>query len=247
MSLEKLTPPSEAAINSEIWNAISSKPWTPPNALNIEALSALAHDDPRIGLSRAVDLMAFGGALVANHPVECAAKRYQACRELCIAARTNLVILYGSPDLGGDKNDQIRACDFDMPRSLGPVNDSLATDLTVIAGDYSDAAKSNYYAARKGNHQRWFNVRVETETFLSWIRSYLPSPQFEPESNCRNWLVAEMRKSLTARSRPKGEFFEEAHGRFPGLSKRGFDLLWRAAIRESGASAWAKAGAPRKK
>jgi hypothetical protein len=62
---------------------------------------------------------------------------------------------------------------------------------------------------------------------------------------CFEWLTAEMRKSPKDRQKPKSEWQNEALKTWPPLSKRSFKLVWMMAIKDSGAKAWSRPGAPK--
>jgi hypothetical protein len=68
-----------------------------------------------------------------------------------------------------------------------------------------------------------------------------PPTTVAAQTECRRWLSSEMRAS-PARPRPKSQVLAEAKKRFPNLSKRSFDRAWTAAITETGAEKWSKAG-----
>jgi hypothetical protein len=236
---------SEATTNANLWDTISSQSWTPPPALTNKMLIE-NENEPRIWLSRAVDIMAFGDATRSENQVEVGARRQQAAAALCDAAKYSRVVLIGNPGPQGNKSEPIPPTYFDDPRCLGLRDNTLETKVNVNA-----FGMEQFVALRQDRrkHERfpvWSNVRVETKSFLDWFRSNYPSPPVQAESDCKDWLISEMRKSLMARTYKKEKFRQEAQNRFQGISKRAFDILWRAAIAESGASAWAKAGAPRK-
>lgn len=66
------------------------------------------------------------------------------------------------------------------------------------------------------------------------------------ESDCRRWLTEQIQKSPHQRPKPRGDFRREALERFPGLSGRGFERAWDAAIESAGALLWRASGRPRK-
>jgi hypothetical protein len=66
------------------------------------------------------------------------------------------------------------------------------------------------------------------------------------ERECQRWLEDEMRKSPDQRLQTFSAFMSDAMGRFNGLSQRAFRRAWDNAIVQASASAWQKAGAPRK-
>lgn len=64
---------------------------------------------------------------------------------------------------------------------------------------------------------------------------------------CETWLASEMLKSPHHRVRKKNDWWGEAAVRFEKrLSRRGFNLAWDMAAAKTNATAWTKAGAPKK-
>ncbi len=66
------------------------------------------------------------------------------------------------------------------------------------------------------------------------------------ESDCRHWLVEQMRKSPHSRPKPRAQFERDALMSFPGLSRRAFERGWDSAVAETLAFTWKKPGRPRK-
>jgi hypothetical protein len=216
---------------------IQNTPWTPPPELQPKSLDDLI--EQRIWLSTAVDRMAFGDSLVPDDLAQVAARRCQASRALCDAARSDQVKLIGNPDQEGDKSVQIPAAYFDLPRCLGHHENTVVTDLDRVTDN-------DFAAARKGKHQCWFNVRVETQSFLAWLRNVAKlTPAASAESNCRKWLADQMRASPLEKPKPKSTFRDEALSLFPKLGKRAFDRAWDSAIKETRAVNWSNPGAPK--
>jgi hypothetical protein len=66
-------------------------------------------------------------------------------------------------------------------------------------------------------------------------------------SDCRKWLCVQMRVSPDHRPKSKRRFYdEEAKKIFPGLSWTQFETAWTRAIDDTGATAWANPGRPKK-
>jgi hypothetical protein len=228
-------------------NRKPQRPWAPPSILTAVSLSQF-EGEPTVPLNRAIDFMAFGDARTPKNPLRQAYQRTKASRELCEAARTKILRLYGNPDETGDKNEKIPRRYFDMPRCLGELQNTLVTDYELIAKGDTGQVGLDFIAAREGRHQRWFNVRVKTDKFLNWIRELLPKDDKSPKApNCKTWLIAQMRSSPQAKPKSKADFKRCAMNIFKNLTGRRFDITWTEAIEASGASAWAKPGAPKKK
>jgi hypothetical protein len=151
-------------------------PWTPPENLT-EGVLLQYRDEPRIWLSAAVNLMAFGGPDAPKDldEIEVTARRVQAAIALFDEpARNGLVNFIGSPDVkGSDRSDDIPPSYFDMPRSLGDPDESIYTNLARLS-EACEGASPNWDAAIQGQHQRWFNVRVGAPRFIAWLASRLP-------------------------------------------------------------------------
>ena len=64
-------------------------------------------------------------------------------------------------------------------------------------------------------------------------------------SDCRKWLVGQMRASLK-KPQSKAKYHTEALSLFPTLGKRAFERAWGRAIEEAEAVNWSKAGAPKR-
>jgi hypothetical protein len=148
------------------------QPWFPPAQLTESALLECC-DEPRIWLSAAANLMAFGRLELPKglNEFEATTCRAQAAIALFDAAGKGIVHLIGSPDVeGGDRSDDIPPAYFDIPRNLGDADQSISTDLARLS-EVCEGSSANWDAARHGRHQKWFNVRVETSRFVSWIIS----------------------------------------------------------------------------
>jgi hypothetical protein len=155
-------------------------PWTPPENL-AEGDLLEYRDEPRIWLSTAVNLMAFGGPDAPKDldEIEVAARRVQAAIALFEEpARKGLVNFIGSPDVkGSDRSNDIPPSYFDMPRSLGDPDESIYTNLARLS-EACEGSSPNWDAAIQGQHQRWFNVRVGGPRFIAWLASRLPEASY---------------------------------------------------------------------
>jgi hypothetical protein len=153
-----------------IWEDFINAPWEPPASL--EAALSKVHG-PRIWLSHAVDIMAFGdeGAPIdpevqtkkRGYIMEVAARRCRASRALCRAAQSGALTVIGAGDYDSDASEKISSDYFDTPRQLGSENNSLETDPDSIPAERP-------MSARHG-HTKWFNVRFETNSLLVWLWS----------------------------------------------------------------------------
>lgn len=167
--------PSEAAINTQIWNEANSKAWTPPSALTNRVLSEI-ENEPRIWLGRAVDLMAFGDATRPISDVETWAKRQQAARAIFEASRNQKVQLIGNAGLQGDTSEPIPETYFDIARALGHVDqdDKSIENNNTIGPDLNNCEMIDFVEARTGNRQSWSKVRVDVPSFTKWLQEQLP-------------------------------------------------------------------------
>jgi hypothetical protein len=91
---------------------------------------------------------------------------------------------------------------------------------------------------------RFHWVRVESARVRE-LWPELPSSS-KATFDCRKWLVDQMRASPERRPKSKGCFRQEAMQRFPGLSKRQFDVVWLQAVEIANTPKWSRAGAPKK-
>jgi hypothetical protein len=62
------------------------------------------------------------------------------------------------------------------------------------------------------------------------------------EGDCRRWLISLMRESPEVRPKSKLEFQKQAQQKFRKLAVRQFQRAWDAAIKETGADGWSRAG-----
>jgi hypothetical protein len=151
------------------WEAFQASPWKPPASLET-ALSKVR--GPRVWLSHAVDIMAFGDEGVPVEPeqrsrrrgfiMEVAARRCQASRALCQATQNGALSIRGSRNGDSDASERIPSEYFDTPRRLGSEDNSLETDPDKIPTDKSTRARRE--------HQKWFNVRIDCGSLIAWLR-----------------------------------------------------------------------------
>jgi hypothetical protein len=148
-------------------------PWKPPKELTAEMLLRY-REEPRIRLSIALNLMAFGQPCRPDglEPLEITTRLRQAAIALFDGpAKKGLVSFMGSPDVkGGDRSDTVPPSYFDMPRNLGSLDDAIYTDLPRLS-EASEGPSADWDAAIGGLHQRWFNVRVDRVHFIAWLAS----------------------------------------------------------------------------
>ena len=88
----------------------------------------------------------------------------------------------------------------------------------------------------------WTHLQVRKSHVLArWPR---PTARVSAEQNCRRWLIEQMKASPGTKPQSREKYWMDAKRRFPSLAKRQFSRSWQAAITESGAHGWSKAGAP---
>jgi hypothetical protein len=162
-------PPNDLADYSK-WLVVQNSEWSAPSTL--EAALRKIEKEPSIWLSQAVEVMAFGDDAAAADPMELAARRCQASRALCEAARRDDVKLIGAPNQPGDSSNPIPRPYFDVPRQLGNVDNSLETNLDAISTD-------DFMVATSGGHQKWFSVRAESDSLILWLRGFVPGREKE--------------------------------------------------------------------
>src|SRR4051794_26225667 len=111
------------------------------------------------------NIMAFG---CTNPPqeaplIEVLARKAQAGRALCNAARQGRLHLIGTPVRGGDGWQAIERAYFDMPRFLGDEENTIITDVNKLPDEA-------FLASLEANHISWFNVRVKAPPqFVNWL------------------------------------------------------------------------------
>ena len=94
-----------------------------------------------------------------------------------------------------------------------------------------------YLTGRAG--AEWTHLQARKSQVLDhWPR---PTPKARAQSMCFRWLLQQMERSPAVRQKSKATYWEEARAQFV-MSHRQFLRAWDAAIAESGAEAWAKAG-----
>jgi hypothetical protein len=164
MTYQIPSPPSGTAEAAAGLVELQDAAWQPPVSL-VSALNSIA-SEPAVWLTQAVDIMAFGDGDATGDPLERAARRCQASRRLCQeGARKGLVNLIGNPDRAGDGSIAIPRAYFDTPRMMGAADNSIVTDVDNISDDA-------FTAHFEGNHQKWFNARIETQSLLKWLRGF---------------------------------------------------------------------------
>jgi hypothetical protein len=125
-------------------------------------------------LDAAVNLMVFGNRhrpprkRQDNVTMRITAQRSQASRSLFKAASKEKVRLRGSREPGGDEILHIPAMYFQTPRTLGRGANSIESDLDNLT-------MAQFVAAREERHQSYFNVQIERDSFINWIKSILAS------------------------------------------------------------------------
>jgi hypothetical protein len=172
------TPPKPSKVSAAIRDASLVRaslevPWKPPKELTADILFAY-REEPRIRLSIALNLMAFGQPCRPDglEPIEITTRLRQAAIALFDGpAKKGLVSFMGSPEVkGGDRSDTVPPSYFDMPRNLDTSDDAIYTDLPRLS-EASEGPSADWDAAIGGLHQRWFNVRVDGVHFVAWLAS----------------------------------------------------------------------------
>jgi hypothetical protein len=95
------------------------------------------------------------------------------------------------------------------------------------------------YAAMD-TEEPYTQVRFRRDDLTSlWPREYAKA---KSEGDCRRWLITLMRQSPGERRKPKLQYQKEAQAKFRPLAARQFQRAWDAAVQESAATSWCKAG-----
>ena len=154
-----------------------------------------------------------------------------------------------------------RACDDDIDRELPcvsfsrirvlPLAPTALTDISLTASSYIDCEFSDSIGncddrlfQRGQPHPTWTRIALKrTDVLQYWP---VPPASNKGELGCREWLKSLMMASPAEKTKPKAAFLTEAQMKFAKLGPRRFNAAWARAIEETGATAWGRAGAPKK-
>jgi hypothetical protein len=132
--------------------------------------------------------------------------------------------------------------------AIAPPNSAASSPILDPA--FWDLGEVDWAASAIKGQFNWpgiSGIRVDAGAIaLLLAKSAKPRSSANRETDCRKWLEAEMRASLTIRLRKKQEYQAEAEQRFTGLCRNEFKRAWTDAISATGATAWRGAGRPRK-
>jgi hypothetical protein len=144
--------------------------WAPWRA-TLELLEALAAR-ATIPLSEAVSILAFASPAepALGDARENGARRRQAARALCDAARIDAVAMTGARAAQSRRIAAIPRLAFDRPRRLGRAPDSLEDDVGDAEarqrGGTQSPAPNEYEALLRAP---WFNVSVDVPSLVNWL------------------------------------------------------------------------------
>lgn len=148
--------------------------------------------------------------------------------------------------------------DVEIERSAPARDEPLTTVHRIELRVLHDTSRANSEWEAGGalidNHllsveQGTINVNVSVEIDSTRIAKR-PSPAFtgrsEGQRQCFEWLCRMIRANPNERIFTREEIIVQARGKWPRLSKAAIDEARRMAIRETGASAWAHQGRPKR-
>lgn len=113
--------------------------------------------------------------------------------------------------------------------------------LTATINNSADELR--YKRARSG---RYRDVTfLQANVCAIWKPETAKKQTIAGERGCQQWLESEMRQSPNLRPKVKRAYMDDAIMRF-GVSENGFRRAWSNAVTTTGATAWSRAGAPKK-
>jgi len=131
---------------------------------------------------------------------------------------------------------RLKAEGFDKGGSLVEIRAGEWTHLKLFAEPNQDVLKYDPL----DRDEPYTKVRLRRDDLLAnWPPEGATA---KSEGDCRRWLVGLMRESPDKRPKPKAQFQTEAQKKFRKLSERQFLRAWDAAVEESAATNWSKAG-----
>jgi hypothetical protein len=136
---------------------------------------------------------------------------------------------------------RLKAEGFDKGGSLVEIRAGEWAHLKLFAEHNQDVVKYDPL----DRDEPFTKVRLRRDDLLAiWPGEGATS---KSEGDCRRWLIALMRESPERRPKQKSEYQKEAQQKFGNLALRQFQRAWEAAIAESAATGWSKAGRPKTK
>jgi hypothetical protein len=139
---------------------------------------------------------------------------------------------------------------FSLVRILTPVDDSFSDVLLSASAhvascsfvdeeNWHNGCNDQLYEPGQGAPS-WTHLQLRRSQILEhWPK---PTGTAVAGTECRKWLIEEIRNSPLVRTKSKREFLADAKKRFPGIAERQFVSAWGSAIAETGAESWKKAG-----
>jgi hypothetical protein len=145
--------------------------WEPPQTLAFSALEQRR----RLPLMSVLNFLAFNAPDSPPNatPVMCAARRGQAFKVLYAAAREGEVMLFGTPQ-GGGRRQQIDAAAFDVPLSPDG-EDGIGPDWEAVPGERFAELRQN------PDPWVWRDVYVDRSSLESWAKK-ITEPTIVPKS-----------------------------------------------------------------
>jgi hypothetical protein len=123
-------------------------------------------------------------------------------------------------------------------------------DSPIFDPAYWDVGEVNWAASAIKGQYNWpglNGILVDARAIERLVaENAKPTSKISRETECRKWLEQQMRASPVLRHGEKQDYRDEANERFAGLGGNEFNRAWSAAITATGATAWRRAGRPKK-
>jgi hypothetical protein len=140
---------------------VSQKPLEPPPSFSFDLCALLS--EPRVWLRDGVGLMTFGAFCdIEDTKFRRAYERNRAAKPIFEAARRAELSLIGCLRERGDDTIAIPSHYFDLPRTLGNIDNSIEIVNDAIPDE-------DFYTRREDSSQTYRHVRTDTTTFKKWL------------------------------------------------------------------------------
>jgi hypothetical protein len=124
--------------------------------------------------------------------------------------------------------------------------DRATIEIDVQSGDFLERIGNQTMVQWSGVELSKGDQTLQTEDVAASVSQRTGSSN-STKTECRKWLISEMKKSPKIKTKPKSEWWKEAQERFGSvLSYNAFLDAWSQAIEATEAYAWQRAGAPKK-
>lgn len=117
------------------------------------------------------------------------------------------------------------------------------SDVTIKSNrtTAADVEMERYARERLSRAEHYEDLKVKSGELIELAVHFKFNQRVTSERNLVEWLILQMR-SAPEHPRPRGKMMEEAKIAGLKFTGRGFDVAWRRAIQDSGASRWSQSG-----